>query len=129
MRPLLYDISVSVSRELYDREVVLKTAYIFTEKAYLHIESNEENWIIHMKMKPGMETVSPAEFENALISEMVRLSVYRRTHTLRELLMGKALSTSVIEHDNPIREIAGEQETSQEELQDILQDWFEKNEK
>lgn len=129
MRPLLYDISVSVSRELYDREVVLKTAYIFTEKAYLHIESNEENWIIHMKMKPGMEAVSPAEFENALISEMVRLSVYRRTHTLRELLMGKALSTSVIEHDNPIREIAGEQETSQEELQDILQDWFEKNEK
>ena len=82
-----------------------------------------------MKMKPGMETVSPAEFENALISEMVRLSVYRRTHTLRELLMGKALSTSVIEHDNPIREIASEQETSQEELQDILQDWFEKNEK
>lgn len=129
MRPLLYDISVSVSRELYDREVVLKTAYIFTEKAYLHIESNEENWIIHMKMKPGMEAVSPAEFENALISEMVRLSVYRRTHTLRELLMGKALSTSVIEHDNPIREIASEQETSQEELQDILQDWFEKNEK
>ena len=126
---MLYDISVSVSRELYDREVVLKTAYIFTEKAYLHIESNEENWIIHMKMKPGMEAVSPAEFENALISEMVRLSVYRRTHTLRELLMGKALSTSVIEHDNPIREIAGEQETSQEELQDILQDWFEKNEK
>ena len=129
MRPLLYDISVSVSRELYDREVVLKTAYIFTEKAYLHIESNEENWIIHMKMKPRMEAVSPAEFENALISEMVRLSVYRRTHTLRELLMGKALSTSVIEHDNPIREIASEQETSQEELQDILQDWFEKNEK
>lgn len=43
--------------------------------------------------------------------------------------MGKALSTSVIEHDNPIREIASEQETSQEELQDILQDWFEKNEK
>ena len=126
---MLYDISVSVSRELYDREVVLKTAYIFTEKAYLHIESNEENWIIHMKMKPGMEAVSPAEFENALISEMVRLSVYRRTHTLRELLMGKALSTSVIEHDNPIREIASEQETSQEELQDILQDWFEKNEK
>lgn len=129
MRPLLYDISVSVSRELYDREVVLKTAYIFTEKAYLHIESNEDNWIIHMKMKPGMAAVSPAEFENALISEMVRLSVYRRTHTLRELLMGKALSTSVIEHDNPIREIAGEQETSQEELQDILQDWFDKNEK
>lgn len=126
---MLYDVSVSVSREIYDREVVLKTAYIFTEKTYLHIESNEDNWIIHMKMKPGMEAVSPAEFENALISEMVRLSIYRRTHTLRELLMGKALSTSVIEHDNPIREIASEQETSQEELQDILQDWFEKNEK
>lgn len=126
---MLYDVSVSVSREIYDREVVLKTAYIFTEKAYLHIESNEENWIIHMKMKLGMEAVSPAEFENALISEMVRLSVYRRTHTLRELLMGKALSTSVIEHDNPMKEIAGEQEAPQDELQDILQDWFEKNEK
>lgn len=125
---LLYDISLSIPKEIYTKEVVLKAAYIFIEKAYIHIGVDNTHWNIQMKIKPGITGISLGDFENELIAETVRLSVYRRTHILRELLLGRAMSTSIIEDNNSLERVAAaQQDTTDMELQGILQDWFEKN--
>ena len=126
----LYDVDMSISKEMYTKDVLLKVAYLFSNRAYIHIELSENgNWQINMKMKDGFERVLPEEFENELLAETVRSKILKKTHTIRELLLARALSSSIVEDDNIIEKIVEEQDsTSDQELGNILEDWFEKNE-
>ena len=50
----LYDVDMSISKEMYTKDVLLKVAYLFSNRAYIHIELSENgNWQINMKMKDG----------------------------------------------------------------------------
>ena len=126
----IYDVVMSISKEMYTKDVLLKVAYLFSNRAYIHIELSENgNWQINMKMKNGFERVHPEEFENELLAETVRSKILKKTHTIRELLLARALSSSIVEDDNIIEKIVEEQDcTSDQELYNILEDWFEKNE-
>ena len=69
------------------------------------------------------------EFENELLSQTVRLQVFNRTRSIREILLARAMTSTLLNEKDPIAKIQAEQcDISQEELESILTDWFDSNE-
>ena len=115
------------SKELYPKVVLLKAAYNFTDRAYIHLDADDIYYYVELTEKDG-ETVSEQDFENEMLAQSVRHEIYLQTKTIRELLLARAMATTVITD----RELTEEQEPEAEEdnflESDILKDWFAENE-
>lgn len=111
------------NKNLYNKTALLKAAYNFTDKAYIHLDVDEKQYIVDVEMKEGKSSVSEKDFLNEMITQMVRLDVQQRTKTIRELTLARAFSSTIIENNN-IEEL----ENDEVNINDILQDWFEKYE-
>ena len=121
---------IRVPKELYSAATVLKAAYAFLENSYIHIGDGGEEWVISWRMKDSSQpdTNLSAEFENELIANAVREHVIRQTKTIREIIMARAMTSTVIDTEDPLERIAGDNsDISNEELGSILTNWFDKN--
>ena len=119
--------TVKVKCDLYPEEAVMKAAYHFIDRCYVHMDLADEEYIISITSKTEhMPDDIAKEFENELLAQTVRYQVYQQTHTIREILMARAMS-STITGSNTVLE--SEQLPDQvDNLENILMDWFEKNE-
>lgn len=109
------------SKEIYLKEALIKTAYGFTDKAYLHIDTDDKYYYVTIDPKNNDISISEKEFHNNLLAEMVRINVSQRTRNVRELILARAFSSTVIEENavEPPPEI-------ELDINDVLTDWFEK---
>ena len=125
----MYDISFQVNKHLYPVQALIKTAYAFIDVCYIHLDEQDGNWTISMTQKEPFESpeVIKDQFENELILQTVRLSVYRQTHIIRELLLARAISSSMMVDTRKGLTDYRENNISSSDLKDILTDWFEKN--
>jgi len=94
-------VAFTVDERVYSVEAVLRTAYWFTDRAYLFISKPGEYTLrVHLKIKPvsleapRQESVSDlaGEFGNALLDNQLREAVEKRTGKIRELLVMKAVA-------------------------------------
>lgn len=111
-------------KTLYSKIALLKAAYNFTDIAYIHLESDEYKYYVNINMKPNHEAVSEEEFVNEMLAQAVRHEVFLQTKNIRELLLARAMSTSVVADTVENSEIVYS-EFSEDE---ILKDWFYENE-
>lgn len=127
----MYQTVANVSKALFPPEVVLKAAYAFLETDYIHIDEDDVYWIVEMSPKRGIESINrTAEFENELLSQAVRFQVFKQTKSIREILLARAMTSTMVDQADPIQKIQSEQDDiSNEELKQILTDWFDKHEK
>lgn len=127
----MYQTVANVSKVLFPPEVVLKAAYAFLETDYIHIDEDDAHWIIQMSTKGETETKNrTSEFENELLSQAVRFQVFKQTKSIREILLARAMTSTMVDQEDPIGKIQSEQDDiSNEELKQILTDWFDKHEK
>ena len=121
MRQLKYN------RELYSKTALIKTAYNFTDRAYLHLDADKNYYYVSISTKDGQPEVTDQEFENEILAQSARHEIYLQTKNIRELMLARAVATSVVA---PIEEVA---ETDSENTHtcsedEILKDWFEANE-
>lgn len=124
-----FDLHLALSKELYSKAALLKTAFSFVDRAYIHLDHDDAHWIISMRPKQAGDEILPADFENELLSQEVRLAVYRKTHALREILLARAMASSLVTDDNPMNQIhEDEASVSDEELDHILKDWYSSHE-
>ena len=63
------------------------------------------------------------QFENELLAATVRLQIYQQTHVLREIMLGRAMASTMIMEDSV--DLSEKEESDNEALGDILKDWFE----
>lgn len=126
----MYQTEARVDKTLFPPEVVLKAAYAFLETDYIHIGEDDAHWIVQMSPKPGTVPENrTAEFENELLSQAVRFQVFKQTKSIREILLARAMTSTMVDQEDPIGKIQSEQDDiSNEELRQILTDWFDKNE-
>lgn len=126
----MYQTEVRVDKSLFPPEVVLKAAYAFLETDYIHIDEDGAYWVVQMSPKPGTAPENrTAEFENELLSQAVRFQVFKQTKSIREILLARAMTSTMVDQEDPIGRIQSEQDDiSNEELEQILTDWFDKNE-
>ncbi len=119
--------SAKLKKSVYPKVAVLKAAYNFIEEHYIHIDEDEKYWIVSISAKKEQRNSKriEKEFENELLAQTVRYSVYRETHTVRELLLARALTSTMIEHTEQMREQENtEDDISEEQLNSILTSWF-----
>ena len=112
---------------VYSREIILKAAYAFIDKYYIHIDKQGNDYLVFINAKDGDGDANIAElFENELISASIRIQVFQQTHVIRELLLGRAMaSTMIMESDDEGNVLEMKEESSQNsELKSILEDWF-----
>lgn len=111
------------AKELYSKEVIMKTAYAFTDDMYIHLQADEEYYLVSLMLKDMTEQDELySRFENELIAQETRLLVSERTKKIREMIVARALSSTLID--------TVEQEEDADEsfsAGDILKDWFEIN--
>lgn len=113
------------SKELYSKVALIKAAYNFTDNAYIHLDADDNYFYVTIESKQHDCIISEKEFINEMLTQSVRHEVYQQTKNIRELLLARAMATSVIVDealvDDPdCGEVFGENE--------ILKDWFAANE-
>lgn len=86
---------VLINRDLYGDTAVFKTAYWFTDRFYVFLDTNSDNRLL-VELRAKQATQPPdlqaacAEFCNALVDFRVRAMVLNESHTVREALVTKA---------------------------------------
>lgn len=110
------------SKEIYSKEALIKAAYRYTDKAFLHLDIENDEFVVNIEAKDGVDSVTEKEFQNTLLAEMVRLCVSDRTKNVRELILARAFSSTIIE-DESIEPHA----ENDYDIDSILTDWFEEN--
>ena len=114
------------NRELYSKVALIKAAYNFTDRAYVHLDADEKYYYVSISAKNGKEEISDDEFENEILAQSARHEIYLQTKNIRELMLARAVATSVVapkdEDESSDSEV--EQEFSEDE---ILKDWFDTN--
>ena len=113
------------SKEIYDKDVFIKACYAFTDIAYLHLSADDKNYYVEIIPKRDVDKSEEIhrKLENELIFQQTRKIVSRRTKSLREMIVARALASTIINED--------EQHVEEEQVfsaDNILKDWFEENE-
>lgn len=113
---------LTFSKELYPKIALVKSAYSFTDRAYIHLDANDTHYIVDITPKSGCSEISEAEFTNEMLCQCVRHEVYQQTKAVRELLAARAMASTVIQqHDSHFEQVPAEMSTEEKA---ILMDWF-----
>lgn len=123
------NLRIVLEKIFYSKESLLKAAFSFIDQVYVHLDEDEDHWIVNMQAKHGESEHLPEKFENELLAQEVRRVVYKRTYSIRELLLARAMASSFVTDDDPVAKIHEDEDSvSNEELSQILQDWYNQNE-
>jgi His-Xaa-Ser system protein HxsD len=112
-------------KSLYSKTALLKAAYNFTDRAYVHLDADSEYFYVSLSPKERL-CVDENEFVNEMLTQSVRHEVYLQTKNVRELLLARAMATSVVDEG-----IESDSEPMDGELfseDSVLKDWFLENE-
>lgn len=103
-------VTLTIDERIYSVEALLRTAYWFTDRAYLFVSKPGEHSLrVHIKTKPPT-LESPAkhsltdiagEFGNALLDHQLREEIEERTGKIRELLVLRALGEADLLRESP----------------------------
>jgi len=115
---------MTFSKELYSKIALLKSAYAFTDRAYVHLDVNDQYYIVEVCPKDDCSPITEQEFMNEMLCQCVRHEIYQQTKTVRELLIARSMASTVIERPDPTVDEAVPMEQTGNEKQ-ILTDWFE----
>lgn len=123
----IYTQTFTVIKSMFSPEIVMKAAYSFVDTLYIHFDEEEDNWLVRLGPKSEAldEKTIRGEFENELLFQAVRLNVYNRTHVVRELLLARAMASTIVDKKGTYEE--DEETYSEAELEQMLSNWFDHN--
>ena len=116
------------NKELYSKVALIKAAYNFTDRAYVHLDADQDYYYVTISAKTENLEPSNDEFENEMLAQSARHEIYLQTKNIRELMLARAVATSVVapKEDGEV-DIDGVSDTDFFE-DEILKDWFDANE-
>ena len=101
------------NRELYSKIALIKAAYNFTDRAYVHLDADEKYYYVSLNAKNEKEEISDDEFENEILAQSARHEIYLQT---KNIVAPK--------NEDESSNSESDQEFSEDE---ILKDWFDTN--
>ena len=116
---------IRVDKSLYSKQVLLKTAYSFSDRAYLHLSQDNQSWIICWTDMPDQQ-VKPEMFENELISQQLREELLEKTKDVRTLILSRAFASSAMQIGSDTSEQLPDNEDLDEDVDaaGIMKGWF-----
>lgn len=119
------NVIIKADKKIYSKIVLLKTAFTFTDHAYLHLSQDSDSWVIQWTEKEG-ENISPQEFENELIQQQIREKLLEQSADIRKILLARAFASTII--DAPVQPEEEEiMDENPEEAGNILKGWFDEH--
>ena len=110
---------IRYKKELYSKNVLFKACYKFTDVAYVHLDSDSNDFIVTISPKNNDDiTDFDREFANQMIEETNREIVNEQTKNIRQILFARSMASTVI-YDEEIAEI----ETDVTD-KSAMKDWF-----
>ena len=110
---------IKYKKDLYKKNVLFKTCYKFTDKAYVHLDADATNYIVSISAKDPLDiTDYEQEFSNQMIEETNREIVIAQTQNIRQILFARSMASTVI-YDDEIADI----DTNVED-KSAMKDWF-----
>lgn len=116
----------SFRQDIYPLVALLKAAYRFTDSSYVHLDAVDDHYVVNILPKEGSADIDLDEFQNEILAQTVRKLVSDDTKRVRELLLARSLSSTVI--PEAPAETTPSKEQCPSVIDDILMDWFEKYE-
>lgn len=119
---------IQYDKEFYSKEALLKAAYHFTDRAYVYLGVEDGSFFVDFTAKDGAQFDKEKlenEFKNELLAQVIHQTVSKETTVLRELLVARALSSTMV--DESISSDAAESpmtEDALDALDAIAKDWF-----
>lgn len=113
------------NRELYSKIALLKAAYNFTDIAYVHLDVDKKYYYVTVETKDKEKDINEIDFENEMLTQSIRHEVYLQTKNIRELMLARAMATSVVTSEEFENNVPLEDEFTEDE---ILKDWFSSDE-
>ena len=112
------------SRTIYPKSAVIKAAYMFTDRAFIHLDADNESFIVDLEMKNPDDKIISKDFENELISQTARYVIGKKTKTIREMMIARAVASSIlVNEDFKDDSYEDEEET---DVDGMLADWFDR---
>ena len=115
--------SIKLSKEMYEKEAIIKAAYLFTDRFHIELDSDSDYFYIDMKSKENIENNDvEKDFLNEVLIQTTRLHISMQTKNIREMIIGRALASTIIDDkDN------GFVDDESINADDILNNWFDVN--
>ena len=117
---------LTFKKELYPKIVLLKSAFSFTDRAYVHLDCDEKNYMVIIEKKNDCE-IDEREFINEMLVQATRYQVTQDTKHIRELIYARAMASTIIEEDTT--ETVDKTDNAEFDMTIILKDWFDDNDK
>ena len=133
-------VSMVLDSTLYPKEALIKACYAFLDKCYFHLGIKEKQYVVEISSKDTEidEDKIKKELENELLAQTLRITVANKTRNIRELILARAMASTIIDEENQYSDKLSSQQNNKgatassieddEELREILQDWFKVNE-
>lgn len=87
---------ICVNRKIYPLEALFRVCYMFTDRCFLFLSSEESTSAIKVhfaKKSPDCDlSVIAGEFSNELINHKVRVDIATETRSIRELIVAQAFA-------------------------------------
>lgn len=113
------EMQIRYKKDLYTKNVLFKTCYKFTDKAYVHLDADAIDYIVSISAKDPMDlTDYEQEFSNQMIEETNREIVIAQTQNIRQILFARSMASTVL-YDEEIADI----DTNVED-KSAMKDWF-----
>lgn len=112
-------------RELYPKVALLKAAYNYTDRAFVHLDADEKYFYVDIEKKDSELEFNEEEFANEMLAQAIRHEIYLQTKNIRELMLARAMASTIVTDTEP--QDMGEESNQSYAENEILRDWFSKD--
>jgi len=86
---------LSIDTKLYPETCIFRTCYLFTDRAYVYMRSEQpDEVIVEFRAKQNSFDLTSVigDFGNELINQRIRLDLAKETQKIREMIVAQAFS-------------------------------------
>ncbi len=121
-----------VDSDLYNLDIVYGAAYVFLDKAYIHLDGDPKDKIeVCFQAKEEKSSEELKEFAGKFLNELInvgfRYKISKQNRDLRKYFVGSALIGSLHNLDSEIRKRNEPEPKWEEDVEDIKIPWEKKN--
>lgn len=109
------------NKELYSKEDLMKTSYRFIDDFYIHLDVDDQYYYVTIQSKEDKK-LKKEEFMNEMLVQQTRNIINKETRNIREMIYARAKASTLIQEEQV------DVEQDEDDIDDILVDWFDKYE-
>lgn len=111
---------INISKEMYPKEAIIKASYYFADEYYIMLDSNDNYFFVELCPKSSQnDNEIEKKFMNEVLLQTARYTVMTQTKNIREMILGRALASTIIDDSD-----TGFIDDGEIKAEELLHSWF-----